>query len=60
MREQILLDNNYQWILNLEEKFEKQHFHLHNLQLFPHRMLISLKGENSYCTVEKMDKTLTW
>lgn len=23
MREQILLDNNYQWILNLEEKFEK-------------------------------------
>ena len=34
--------------------------YLHNLQLLPHRMLISLKGENSYCTVEKMDKTLTW
>ena len=24
MREQTLLGNNYQWILNLEEKFEKQ------------------------------------
>ena len=27
--------------------------YLHNLQLFPHRMLVSRKGENSYCTVEK-------
>ena len=26
---------------------------LHNLQLFPHRMLVRCKGENSYCTVEK-------
>lgn len=58
--EQIVLGKNYQWILNLGRKFGKKQNICIIPNCFPHRLLISCKRKNSFYTVEKLDKTLTW